>query len=404
MKTEVTEKTLPGWLAKAVDCKNIVFLAANLVPYDQQISLLPQATSSQDGCMFCGCTLGPQLAAQLASNHGIVFPSVSGMDFDVFRSDLYSIEDLLENFDPANPASYRETLDRKIYESYMELDATGEPLKPPSLKPVGPDVLMARRLHDHTVTTHLNRFLANYDPLLAAPNRGVVAIMGGHDVRRDAESYREIALLAAELTRAKFLIVSGGGPGLMEAANLGAHFAYSTEAELDNAINSIKPAPAYNSPGWMSLAWLARIKKPGVSVGIPTWWYGHEPPNVFATHIAKYFENSLREEGLLAIATHGIVYGDGNAGTVQEIFQDGCQNYYRTYKYASPMILLGSDYWDLLPDRKKADGSFIPKSKPAWQLLRTLARLGKFEDLIHLTDDRSIAFKVIDAFRIPNQP
>ena len=50
---------------------------------------------------------------------------------------------------------------------------------------------------------------------------------------------------------------------------------------------------------------------------------------MFATDIAKYFENSLREEGLLALALAGVVFARGNAGTVQEIFQDACQNYYR---------------------------------------------------------------------------
>ena len=38
------------------------------------------------------------------------------------------------------------------------------------------------------------------------------------------------------------------------------------------------------------------------SLGVPTWFYGHEPTNLFATHVAKYFANSIREDGLLAIA------------------------------------------------------------------------------------------------------
>jgi ferredoxin len=82
------------------------------------------------------------------------------------------------------------------------------------------------------------------------------------------------------------------------------------------------------------------------NVGIPTWFYGDEPPNVFATDIAKYFENSIREEGLLAVALAGVIFAEDNAGTVQEIFQDAFQNYYRTYdEMKSPMILFGVDYW-----------------------------------------------------------
>ena len=35
--------------------------------------------------------------------------------------------------------------------------------------------------------------------------------------------------------------------------------------------------------------------------------------------MAKYFSNSLREDGLLAIATHGVVYAPGSAGTTQDV-------------------------------------------------------------------------------------
>jgi hypothetical protein len=73
----------------------------------------------------------------------------------------------------------------------------------------------------------------------------------------------------------------------------------------------------------------AREKAESESVGIPTWYYGNEPPNLFASHTGKYFFNSVREDGLVSIASGGIVFGPGNAGTVQEIFQDAPLNYYR---------------------------------------------------------------------------
>ena len=62
--------------------------------------------------------------------------------------------------------------------------------------------------------------------------------------------------------------------------------------------------------------------------GIPTWHYGHEPPNVFATAIAKYFRNATREAILLEVCDAGIVFLPGRGGTVQEVFQDACENYY----------------------------------------------------------------------------
>src|SRR5512140_1182612 len=55
--------------------------------------------------------------------------------------------------------------------------------------------------------------------------------------------------------------------------------------------------------------------------------------------------NSIREDGLLALAKQGIVYAEGKSGTIQEIFQDGAQNHYKTFGYFSPMVFLGVQYW-----------------------------------------------------------
>ena len=44
--------------------------------------------------------------------------------------------------------------------------------------------------------------------------------------------------------------------------------------------------------------------------------------------IAKYFRNSTREAILLEICDAGIVFLPGAGGTVQEVFQDACENYY----------------------------------------------------------------------------
>lgn len=48
------------------------------------------------------------------------------------------------------------------------------------------------------------------------------------------------------------------------------------------------------------------------SLGVPTFHYGHEPPNRFATWQAKFFSNAIREAGLIAIANGGIIYCPGN--------------------------------------------------------------------------------------------
>ncbi len=80
-------------------------------------------------------------------------------------------------------------------------------------------------------------------------------------------------------------------------------------------------------------------------MGIPTWLYGHEPPTPFATKIAKYFANSVREDGLLTIAKGGIIFSPGSAGTIQEVFQEVTQNHYLSFGYASPMIFMNTEFW-----------------------------------------------------------
>ena len=90
------------------------------------------------------------------------------------------------------------------------------------------------------------------------------------------------------------------------------------------------PALVRAAGEWFAPAWVASraIDEPVQSLSIPTWHYGHEPTSPFATHIAKLFQNSIREDGLLTIARQGIVFTRGSAGTLQEVFQDAQQNFY----------------------------------------------------------------------------
>ncbi|HEY0094459.1 MAG TPA: hypothetical protein VGB96_09055, partial [Archangium sp.] len=212
--------------------------------------------------------------------------------------------------------------------------------------------------------------------------RKVVAIMGGHSMLRGQPDYRAVAELARELARLGFFLVSGGGPGAMEATHLGARFARRSEAELGAALEVLARAPSYKDRDWLSRAFEVRAAWPlkdedipfCASMGIPTWHYGHEPPNPFATHIAKYFANSVREEGLLTIAKGGVIYSPGSAGTIQEVFQDACQNHYNTVGVVSPMIFLGQEFWT--------------RTRPVYPLLEHLARGQDYARYLLLTDSR----------------
>ena len=53
----------------------------------------------------------------------------------------------------------------------------------------------------------------------------VVAILGGHSLKRSSVMYANVVWLSYKLARKGFLVATGGGPGAMEAGNLGAYLA-----------------------------------------------------------------------------------------------------------------------------------------------------------------------------------
>ena len=183
-------------------------------------------------------------------------------------------------------------------------------------------------------------------------------------------------------------MLSGGGPGAMEATHLGAWLAGRTAEEAEEAIKSLAAAPSFKDSGWLQTAFEVMRRYPQkefVSLGIPTWLYGHEPSTPFATHIAKFFENSIREDSILTLAFGGIIYTPGSAGTMQEIFQDAVQNHYLSFGFSSPMVFLGQKYWT--------------EEMPVYPLLQHLMETGRYKNLLlTLTDDIDEVENVLDSF------
>jgi predicted Rossmann-fold nucleotide-binding protein len=128
---------------------------------------------------------------------------------------------------------------------------------------------------------------------------------------------------------------------------------------------------------------IVRDGGPARSVGVPTWFYGHEPPNVFGDGIAKFFSNALREDGLLARCNAGVVVLPGAAGTVQEIFQATTRLYYGVGVNLAPLVLVGRDHWS--------------SAIPVWPTLEALGAQREMAQVVHLVDSLDEAVQLLTA-------
>ncbi len=302
------------------------------------------------GAVFLGCDLTEESTQHLRSRGALLFPRIPEMPIDAYRTTLYTADELYDGLE----AGYEHTLDARVYAWTRRRPALVDRL--------------AQALHDHAVDDALEEFVAG---------RQLVGIMGGHAVGRDSAAYAKASRLGRALTRAGLTVATGGGPGAMEAANLGAYLAPYADDVLEAALALVGPYPSYLGPAvgaWLDSALEVRRRWPdgAESLGVPTWFYGHEPPNALATHVAKYFKNAVREDILLQICHAGIAFLPGAAGTVQEVFQDACENYYAEASLVAPMVLVGREHWT--------------RDLPAWPLLAALGTGRRMGDRIHLVD------------------
>ncbi len=302
------------------------------------------------GALFLGCAFADGAENALRSRGALIFPLVPDVPVNSYRAALYSPQELYDGID----SSYEQTPDARIYAW--------------SQQPASLDVSLAQALHDHAIDDALRDCVEGTD---------LVGMMGGHALERGSPAYAAAAHLAHELAGKDLLVCTGGGPGAMEAANLGAYLADRPLEEVDQALSMLTATPSFRPSitDWARAGFdvLERWPDGNRSVGIPTWHYGHEPPNPFATSIAKYFKNAIREDILLHLCASGIVFLPGAGGTVQEIFQDACENYYADPATVAPMVLVGRDYWTNVV--------------PAWPLLESLARGRAMQPVVHLVDD-----------------
>ena len=308
------------------------------------------------------------------THHGqIISEYLHKVPFIVDPQEMYSASQLYAGLDLSEPATFSQCYDQQVYNHFLSQGkVTDNPLE-----------ALARNLHDFCIMQSAKRMLARYDKCK------VVAVMGGNAMRRDEMAYEKIARISKGLTEQGSLMVSGGGSGAMEATGFGAWMAGRGEDEFADALSRLKAVPAQDDVDYLQVSFSIIRDYPQTqysNLSIPTWLYGHEWTSPFATHIAKLFENSVREDTLLTVAYGGIIYAPGRAGTIQEVFQEAVQNHYLTFGFASPMVFLDTEFWS--------------KTTPFYPLLVDLLEKGIYKNLLlSLTDDVEEVIRIIRDFQ-----
>jgi predicted Rossmann-fold nucleotide-binding protein len=337
-EARATGHSMTGWQVQGLD----------LTGHDDLIEHLDPR-----GALFLGCTIPDDTADRLRAGGALIFPAVPDVPFDPWRGHLYTPAELYDGLEDG----YDHTTDAIVYAWARTSGSAG------SLKE-----LLAQALHDSSIDDALEEFVAA---------RRIVGVMGGHALTRPDPAYAEAAHLAHQLAGTGLIVATGGGPGAMEAANLGARLADHPATTLDRVLHEISAVPTFHPDvtPWARVAFesVRDLDDSGRSLGIPTWHYGHEPPNPFSSVVAKYFRNAIREDVLLEVCHGGVVFLPGAAGTVQEVFQAACTNYYAAEADVVPMVFVGREYWT--------------ETLPAWPLVSALGAGRGFAARAHLVDD-----------------
>jgi uncharacterized protein (TIGR00730 family) len=156
-----------------------------------------------------------------------------------------------------------------------------------------------------TVFKIMGEFVVGFETL--RPVWPAVSIFGSARIRRGHRYYQHAVQVAEALSKAGFSIITGGGPGIMEAANRGAR------------------------------------KGKGRSIGLNIKLPHEQKPNPFADTVVHFDYFFARKVMFMKYAC-AFVGLPGGFGTLDEIFE--ALTLKQTHKiHDFPVILFGSDYW-----------------------------------------------------------
>jgi len=156
----------------------------------------------------------------------------------------------------------------------------------------------------------ISEFTEGVDKLSALDH--AITIFGSARLQEDSPYYRQTVELSRRLAREGFSIITGGGPGLMEAANRGA----AGEG----------------------------VKSVGLNISLPA----EQMPNAYQNLALEYRYFFVRKV-MFVKHSMGYICMPGGFGTLDEFFEE--LTLMQTMKvYPLPLVLFGSSFWQGLLD------------------------------------------------------
>ena len=185
----------------------------------------------------------------------------------------------------------------------------------------------------------MSEFVEGFETLSEVKN--AVTVFGSARTPRDDPYYKTAVDCAAKLVEKDFSVMTGGGPGIMEAANRGAFEAGGTSV--------------------------------GLNISLPM----EQEPNPYQTHELTFRYFFVRKVMFVKYAKGFIIF-PGGFGTMDEFFES--MTLIQTLKIKPfPVVLIGHDFWDGLVD-------WMGKVDPARQVRRRFPPNDL--DLFRVTDRR----------------
>ena len=200
-------RTMHGWHAQSLDLRG---------------RAAPLRTMDAQGAIFLGCTFDDGVEDTLRGRGALIFPRMESVPFNPYRGQLYTPQELYSG-PPGEPTKPRWTPGSTSGASGPGSGTGWTPRWP-------------RRCMTMSIGDALDELVRS-----ELGGRSMVGVMGGHTAHRGTPAFTEAAVAGRLLARSGRVVATGGGPGAMEAANMGAYLSELPDADFHVALDRWQP-------------------------------------------------------------------------------------------------------------------------------------------------------------------